>query len=90
MYIGIGDAEEKSCIVTGGDCAAGGYEVLLMPRRARTLAFESLLARSRCFFNSRCSGVKIGRGGLDVKDLEPLDGGVKLLIPEPCPTPEIS
>jgi hypothetical protein len=77
-------------MLTGGDWLAEGYAWLLIPRRTRTFVFESLLAWSRCRFSSRCSGVKIGRGGLDVKDLEPLGGGVRLLISEPCPTPDRS
>jgi hypothetical protein len=55
-----------------------------MPRRARIEAFESRRARSRCLFSSRCSGVKVPRGGLPVTDLEVL-GGVKL-ISDPWPT----
>lgn len=73
-------------MLTGGEWPADVYELLLIPRRTRTFDLESLLAISRCRFSSRCSGVNIGRGGLDVKDLEPLGGGVRLLMSEPCPT----
>lgn len=44
MYIGIGDAEVNSCIETGGDCDAGAYELLLIPRRTLADVFEPRLA----------------------------------------------
>lgn len=45
-----------------------------MVRRARTDDFESRRTWSRCLLSSRCSGVKVKRGGLEVKDLEVLGG----------------
>lgn len=45
------------------------YELLLV-RCIRAETRESRRARSRCLFNSLCSGVRIVRGGLPVMDLD--------------------
>ena len=80
--MGMGD-DENSDMVTGGDDEA--LEKELMARRARADVLESRRAMSRCLLSSRCSGVKVPRGGLAVHERDRAGGGV-MLASEAGPT----
>lgn len=57
----------RAMVPVTSDTDIGGelmYELLLLPRWIRVEALESRRALSRCFFNSRCSGVRMPLEGL--------------------------
>lgn len=59
---------ERLLVSISGDGCGDRLYGLLVERSLRKIAFESLRATSLWRFNSLCSGVRLGLGGLDEID----------------------